>query len=517
MTGPLHPTARSVMGKRGGWGQGGALPRWTQAGRAPMQRAPERSEGAGDDAGPPPRSPHLNRPVGSLKRGRLATGVYNPAYMGRGAQQEGMHRWCVVALLMLGAVAAAPAVAADPDDPDPPTYQDIEDQFFATVQPVIDKHVEPQWAPVREELEERGLYSSTSTERTYEDAQEDLGAYHVPGLGEVAALLGLSERDLPFHASDGSPLGDETIAPPCEGDTWNGYEQCGMPYGVDFNARRLLGFADRAASSLTGPDGDASMALPGDLASGTTMAPSDAAWNARDDGAHARAAESGTPRPQAQQFPAPTADPSGPGEMGSHGLVTGSAPAAGTDWLALAPLAAMGFLVVVLVAARLLRTISGLALFSRYTRKTILDHPVRQAIYDRVCDEPGVQLPALCQLVGMQPNGVLHHIQMLETQGLVTSRRVAGGRHFFQGDGPQTPLPKEGHAVLQNDNTRRVWEFLRTHPGLTQKESCAALGMSPSLLSWHVKRLEEGNLLARRRDGRVVRYEPLVRVPYTGA
>lgn len=147
-------------------------------------------------------------------------------------------------------------------------------------------------------------------------------------------------------------------------------------------------------------------------------------------------------------------------------------------------------------------------LFTRFEKDTVMGHPKREQIYALIVDEPGVPLQRLCDKTGLSRTAVTHHLRLLEHHHIVVSRRVGRSRHYYENGGRYGREQKEAYAVLQNDRSRQVAEFIRENPGAIQKRLCAALGLQASIAHWHVRRLQEASLVECVREGRTVSYFP---------
>ncbi|MGB1586669.1 MAG: winged helix-turn-helix transcriptional regulator [Thermoplasmatota archaeon] len=145
-------------------------------------------------------------------------------------------------------------------------------------------------------------------------------------------------------------------------------------------------------------------------------------------------------------------------------------------------------------------------LFTRFERDTVLGHPKRESLYAEIMSNPGVTLQDLCEETGLSRTAVSHHLRLLEQQHLIVSKRVGRSRHFFENGGRYGRDQKDAYAVLHNDRSKDVHAFISEHPGAIQKDLCEALGIQASVAHWHVKRLQEANLLESVRQGRTVSY-----------
>lgn len=190
-------------------------------------------------------------------------------------------------------------------------------------------------------------------------------------------------------------------------------------------------------------------------------------------------------------------------------LVSATAAAAGVlFWLAGSTGAAKASGAASSMAGKNLRDLLPYAspLFTRFERDTVLGHPKREALYAEIMSNPGVTLQDLCGETGLSRTAVSHHLRLLEQQHLIVSKRVGRSRHFFENGGRYGRDQKDAYAVLHNDRSKDVHDFISDHPGAIQKDLCEALGIQASVAHWHVKRLQEASLIESVRQGRTVSY-----------
>lgn len=157
-----------------------------------------------------------------------------------------------------------------------------------------------------------------------------------------------------------------------------------------------------------------------------------------------------------------------------------------------------------------LRRLGILALAPLYTRLrpgAALDHEGRERIFAIVRSRPGISLAGVTEEAGVSRTAVVHHLRVLEREGLAVSRREGRTRHYFQNGGAERPDLKL-FSVLENERTREIAGVIASSPGLDQTAICTASGMTPSLAHFHLKKLVEADVVTRVRDGRRVRYAP---------
>lgn len=147
-------------------------------------------------------------------------------------------------------------------------------------------------------------------------------------------------------------------------------------------------------------------------------------------------------------------------------------------------------------------------LFTRFEKDTVLGHPKREALYALILQDPGVSLQSLCDSTGLSRTAVTHHLRLMELQHLIVSKRMGRSRHYYENGGRFGRDQKDAYAVLQNDRSKEVAQFVRQNPGAIQKAICAAVGVQASVAHWHLRRLQEAQIVEAVRNGRTVSYFP---------
>ncbi|HEX2022693.1 MAG TPA: winged helix-turn-helix transcriptional regulator [Candidatus Thermoplasmatota archaeon] len=148
-----------------------------------------------------------------------------------------------------------------------------------------------------------------------------------------------------------------------------------------------------------------------------------------------------------------------------------------------------------------------LPLYSHIRDDEILDDANRAAIYRLIQSEPGIATKDVAERLGLAWGTVTHHLAKLEKRRFVVSKKYGKYRRYFA-NGEGGTHEKDALAVLRVDRTGDVAALIRAQPGLTQKAVSEALGVSSSTILWHVKRLEDVQLVRKVRDGKLVRYYP---------
>jgi DNA-binding transcriptional ArsR family regulator len=153
---------------------------------------------------------------------------------------------------------------------------------------------------------------------------------------------------------------------------------------------------------------------------------------------------------------------------------------------------------------RFAATLFALPLYTRIGRESVMEQGTRERIYGIIREDPGVHAHLISARAGVGWGTTVYHLKLLEDHQLVVSERQGRYKRFFPSAG--FVGVKGAYGVLRNPTSAAIAEYVQAHPGANQRDVCAGLSLSPSLVSWHVERLEQAALLKRVREGRVVRY-----------
>lgn len=155
--------------------------------------------------------------------------------------------------------------------------------------------------------------------------------------------------------------------------------------------------------------------------------------------------------------------------------------------------------------AKYAATLLVLPLYSRIERTQVLDHEKRDEIYELIRQTPGIHAHEIGEKTQIGWGTTVYHLKMLESHSLVVSKKSGRYKRFYVNTGEFTKK-KDVYAALRNETAKAVAQYIVEHPGTSQKDLCAALNLQPSLVSWHVEKLEGVDLVKRVKDGRMVRY-----------
>lgn len=137
----------------------------------------------------------------------------------------------------------------------------------------------------------------------------------------------------------------------------------------------------------------------------------------------------------------------------------------------------------------------GVGLFSRTEDGKLLEHPTRRRIQDAIEGEPGIHFQALARKAGVGRGNLDHHLRKLVAADLVTVRRAPGYTCYFPKGRLDRRYLDAAHAV-RSDGSKAVLQAVAGRPGASSRDLAQHLGMAPSTVSYHLKRLETAGLVA---------------------
>lgn len=187
------------------------------------------------------------------------------------------------------------------------------------------------------------------------------------------------------------------------------------------------------------------------------------------------------------------------GDLGSA-TAASVGPTPGPAWPGTA-LARLGLLALAF-AARHWRKGSWLAirLFSRLDAGEVTRQPVRRRILEALAESNGLTTQELRRRVGVGWGTINHHLAVLERNGKVL--HVRSGRNQTWMGSDTRPEHVTHLAALGVPQLRRIYDALVDRPGQTQADLARHLGLDPSTVNHHARRLTGLGLVRRERAGR---------------
>lgn len=165
-----------------------------------------------------------------------------------------------------------------------------------------------------------------------------------------------------------------------------------------------------------------------------------------------------------------------------------------------APTAATGISVLALIGGALYYfwpAVKGaaLGLFSRTRDDALLDHPTRRRILDAIESEPGIHFMELSRKADLGRSSLEHHLRKMQAANLITRQQGPGFTCYFPKGRVDRHLMGAAPS-LRSDGSRALLQAIAASPGTSSRELAATLGITPSTISYHLKRLETAGLVA---------------------
>jgi len=173
---------------------------------------------------------------------------------------------------------------------------------------------------------------------------------------------------------------------------------------------------------------------------------------------------------------------------------------------AVGALAALGTLALQFEPLRRGLFLLAVPLYSRLRRSDLLDNQVRERIYQAVTQHPGLRIIDVCRLSEVGWGTAVYHLQRLERDRMIASRRDGPYRRFFLNGQAPSPDTQTGSRTLRHALARDIAGFVASHPQAAQKDVCQALGISAPLASKWLTRMCQEGLLTSEREWKHMRY-----------
>lgn len=149
------------------------------------------------------------------------------------------------------------------------------------------------------------------------------------------------------------------------------------------------------------------------------------------------------------------------------------------------------------------KKVAAVVLYAHIGRAQVFENEVRERVFGIIRAEPGIHASDIAAKAAVSWGTALYHLDVLEQNAMVVVHKDGRYRRYFANGAAGS---KQATSVLRNERTATVHRLLTERPGLAQRELAEAASMSPQALHWHLVRLEQGGLLRKEREGRLVRH-----------
>ncbi len=136
-----------------------------------------------------------------------------------------------------------------------------------------------------------------------------------------------------------------------------------------------------------------------------------------------------------------------------------------------------------------------------YQQRSLLLLDTRQKILEAIYRKPGIHFRELARMTGLATGQLEYHTYRMEKAGLIRSEKDGKYTRFYPpieyGDSVENVL-----RALNRPRTKEILEFLVENECATTEDLAKYLNLSASAITWHMKRLEEEDIVKTERRGK---------------
>ena len=137
--------------------------------------------------------------------------------------------------------------------------------------------------------------------------------------------------------------------------------------------------------------------------------------------------------------------------------------------------------------------------------KNFLEVGIRQKLLTLISECPGIHFRDAQRRTQSATGSLTYHLDCLVKAGLLTT--VRDGKYLRYYACKERPIEEKGILELSRRKTdRHILLLLLQNEANTNEELSKILSLSPSTISWHIKKLIETNILSVKVEGRKVFY-----------
>ena len=140
--------------------------------------------------------------------------------------------------------------------------------------------------------------------------------------------------------------------------------------------------------------------------------------------------------------------------------------------------------------------------------KKILELNARKKIYTIVKKFAGCHFREIGRISKLPAETVKYHLGYLTKHGLIVKIKEGNNLRYFPRD--FNPENKKLMSLLRQKSMRNILLFVLIHNNCNHRQIVDYAKLSPSTISWHLKKLEESNIIGFIRKGRKTYYNVLM-------
>ena len=144
----------------------------------------------------------------------------------------------------------------------------------------------------------------------------------------------------------------------------------------------------------------------------------------------------------------------------------------------------------------------GLGLYHRIRPNAALENETRKAIFDAVCQRPGLGVHAIAQAAGVSYSTATYHLERLVAVGMLVMTPDGNKLCYYKNGGAFTETERKILPILKNEEASKLLDAILDTPGTYRAALAERLGVTATTINWHLKRLRDAGLVRELRQGR---------------
>lgn len=138
----------------------------------------------------------------------------------------------------------------------------------------------------------------------------------------------------------------------------------------------------------------------------------------------------------------------------------------------------------------------------------VLELEARRKIYDAVKEFAGSHFREIERKSSLSTGFIKYHLSYLTKHGLIKEERDGNNLRYYPRElGSEN---KKLLGLLRQKSIRSILLFILTHKNCNHGQIVESVGLSPSTVSWHLKKLEESSIIGFVKQGRKTAYTILI-------
>lgn len=119
---------------------------------------------------------------------------------------------------------------------------------------------------------------------------------------------------------------------------------------------------------------------------------------------------------------------------------------------------------------------------------------IRKKIYDLIEKNPGIRFIKIIEILKVSNPLGLYHLRYLEKKDLITIEKEKGSTRFYI-KGQIGSFDKKYISILRQEIPLKIILYLLQNPCSRHKDLIQQFNLSPSTISYHIKKLVKNNII----------------------